>query len=238
MTESPNDVTLWAQARAGDAEAFARIFDRHASAVTTYCAYRNSTFREAEDLAATVFLETWRNRGRLSVSGTSILPLLFGIARNVCSHHRRSEGRRGRAHTAAAGLALTAVSQVADPGDLVCSRLDAERDAARIADALDQLGPDHREIVELCLIGCLSTSEAAASLNLPEGTVKSRLSRARARLRDLLEPDGSQAPTAGGPPAPAGRPGVRHPGRETTPHEVTSARGHDHPISLAPLEDR
>lgn len=182
MTETEADDLLWVRAAArDDPQAFARLFDRHATSVANYCAYRNGTFRDAEDLTSMVFLEAWRGRHRLEVRGDTAIPLLFGIAAHVCSHHRRSTGRAARA------LALMPPPiPEADPEDLICARVDAERDATAIAAALDELSVDHRAIVELCVVAELTPAQAADALGIPAGTAKSRLSRAKAVLRDTL----------------------------------------------------
>lgn len=186
MTSDESDRDLWLRSIEGDTTAFGVLFVRHASAVANYCAYRNGTFRDAEDLTATVFLEVWRSRARLEVRGTSALPLLFGVAGKVCSHHRRSAGRWLRASARLRGPI--------DQGDLtddICSRLDAQRDAVAVHDALCSLSSDQRAAVELCYLGELTVSDAATALGVPVGTVKSRLSRARAALLNALP---SQAP--------------------------------------------
>jgi len=181
MTSTDSDRDLWLRSTQGDTTAFGVLFTRHASTVANYCAYRNGTFRDAEDLAATVFLELWRSRGRLEVRGTSALPLLFGVAAKICSHHRRSAGRWQRASARLRGQA-----DQGDPADDICSRVDAQRDAAAVHRALHQLSPDQRAAVELCYLGELTLSEAAVALGVPVGTVKSRLSRARSVLLETL----------------------------------------------------
>lgn len=181
MTSADSDRDLWLRSIQGDTAAYGVLFTRHASAVASYCAYRNGTFRDAEDLAATVFLEVWRSRARLEVRGGSALPLLFGVAAKVCSHHRRSAGRWLRASTRLRGT----VDQ-GDPADDICSRVDAQRDAVAVHEALGALSSEQRAAVELCYLGELSISDAAAALGVPVGTVKSRLSRARGVLLQAL----------------------------------------------------
>lgn len=176
------DEVLWAHAQQGDADSFGDLFDRHADTVLNYCAFRMGTYQDAEDLTSQVFLEAWRSRHRLTVPTSSALPLLFGIAAHVCAHQRRKLGRGARAFRRlprSAGL-------VDDPADLVANRVDAQKDAAAVRQAIKGLSVDQRAVVELCLIGGLDMHTAALALGIPEGTVKSRLSRARTRLLTTL----------------------------------------------------
>lgn len=177
------DAELWVQVRRGDTQAFSRLFDRHADSVHNYCVYRNGSFQDAEDLTSTVFLEAWRSRERLWLDGPTALPLLFGIASHVCSHHRRSRGRAVRALPRLVGAGRDVED---DHADRVAGQVDAERQVRRVHQALERLSADHRAIVDLCLIGGSDIPTAAVALNVPEGTVKSRLSRARSQLRESL----------------------------------------------------
>lgn len=187
LTGLESDRELWLAVSSGDRGAFAELFRRHATTVTNYCAYRNGTFRDAEDLAATVFLEAWRSRDRLVVGEPGALPLLFGIAAHVTAHHRRGIARRLRALTRL-GASEAHPDASVDPADEICSRVDAQRDARGVHRALSRLSPVQRAAVELCFIGDLTTQEAALTLGVPVGTVKSRLSRSRAILHESLAP--------------------------------------------------
>jgi RNA polymerase sigma-70 factor (ECF subfamily) len=185
-----SDRELWLAVTSGDSTAFGELFRRHASTVANYCAYRNGTFRDAEDLTATVFLEAWRSRERLVVGEPGALPLLFGIAAHVAAHHRRGTARRLRAIARLAHSDSPGHSRLAgtDPSDEICTRLDAQRDARLVHRALSRLSPGQRAAVELCFMGDLTTEQAALTLGVPVGTVKSRLSRARTILQESLAP--------------------------------------------------
>lgn len=187
ITGLESDSELWRAASSGDSTAFGELFRRHASTVANYCAYRNGTFRDAEDLTATVFLEAWRSRDRLVVGEPGALPLLFGIAAHVTAHHRRGIARRLRA-LARLGAAESPHDVGTDSVDDICSRVDAQRDARVVHRALARLSPGQRAAVELCFIGDLTTEQAALTLGVPVGTVKSRLSRARAILHEAMAP--------------------------------------------------
>ena len=188
VAEQTTDVELWRRV-GGDASpgcvgenaAFATLFDRHVGAVVNYCAHRVGSYAAAEDLAAQVFLELWKSRERLTVSPPSALPLLFGISRNICSHYRTARGREHRAY-ARAPVELDRP----DFADDAAHRLDAAGTLLAVQAALEALSHDHRVVVEYCLIAGASTADVALALDIPEGTVKSRLSRARSQLREAL----------------------------------------------------
>jgi DNA-directed RNA polymerase specialized sigma24 family protein len=75
--------------RAGDADAFGLLFDRHAKAIYNYCFRRIGSRATAQDLLSMVFLEAWRRRDK-ELPPDKVLPWLYGIATNVVRHQRRS----------------------------------------------------------------------------------------------------------------------------------------------------
>ena len=115
------DRELWTQARAGDAEAFGKLFDRHFRAVYDFCFWRTADAGLAEDLAAAVFLETWRHRARAPLFEDTARPWLLGVATNLLRNHWRSVRRRQ-----AALRRLPALAPESDFADDLASRLDAQ----------------------------------------------------------------------------------------------------------------
>ena len=127
-----------------------------------------------------VFLEAWRCRGRLTVEGDSALPLLYGIAHRVTARHHRSLIRyRAALRRLPSGL------HEPDPALDVAARVDAERRMAATQELLTAVPRGERDVVELCVFAGLDYAAAALVLGVPIGTVRSRLSRARARLSVL-----------------------------------------------------
>jgi RNA polymerase sigma-70 factor (ECF subfamily) len=175
-----SDGVLWAQARGGDAEAFGTIYARHARAVHEYCLWRTADPQAAEDAAATVFLEAWRRRERLSLQTTSATALLFGIANNVVRGHWRTTRRHGEALIR---LRAAVPRDGAGPESAVIARIDAFRHVSEAAEAISSLPRREREVLALIADRELSYEEAATELGVPIGTVRSRLARARNRLR-------------------------------------------------------
>jgi RNA polymerase sigma-70 factor, ECF subfamily len=173
------DDSLWRRSSTGDTEAFAALFERHAKAIYNYCFRRVGDWSVAEDLLSIVFLEAWKLRAR-EVQPGKVLPWLYGIATNVVRNQRRSERR----YTAA-------LRRVPKPGPEADFSPDADEridDEARMRTTLALLsGLPRREldVLVLCAWCELSYEDASIALGIPIGTVRSRLSRARRRLREL-----------------------------------------------------
>ncbi|WP_239103310.1 RNA polymerase sigma factor [Microbispora corallina] len=171
--------TMRARLRAGDTAAFGELFDEHAQAIFRHAARATGDRSTAEDVVSLTFLEAWRLRGRLDPEGDAVAPWLFGIATNVL----RNTARAARRHRAALSR-LPVRDEVPDFADALAGRAeDAERLAAARA-ALSRLSAADREIIMLCVWAGLDYAATAEALGIPVGTVRSRLSRARARLRE------------------------------------------------------
>jgi RNA polymerase sigma factor (sigma-70 family) len=174
------DIELWASAADGDGDAFAVLFRRYANPIYNFCFRRTADWTLAEDLTSRTFLEAWRRRAEVRLFGDSLLPWLYGVAANVVRAESRSRRRRRDAY-ARIPLPLDAL----DVADEVAERLDDERTMQRIVDALKELGEIDRDVLVLAWQR-MSYAEIAHALDLPVGTVRSRLSRARARLRVVV----------------------------------------------------
>jgi RNA polymerase sigma-70 factor (ECF subfamily) len=175
----PEDSTLWSRAQAGDADAFGLLFERHARKIYNYCFRRVGDWSVAEDLVSVVFLEAWRGRDQVLPPGKE-LPWLFGIATNVVRNRRRSERRYA--------AALRRVPETRTEPDLTGAsdeRLDDERRMRQTLELLSRLPRRELDVFVLCAWFELSYEDAALALGIPVGTVRSRLSRARIRLREL-----------------------------------------------------
>jgi RNA polymerase sigma-70 factor, ECF subfamily len=175
----PSDADLWARSRAGDADAFGLLFDRHERLIYNYCFRRIGNRSTAQDMLSMVFLEAWRRRKK-ELPPDKVLPWLYGIATNVVRHQRRSERR-----FAAALSRLPNADAEPDFADNSAERLDYERQAQRALALLRRLPQREQDVFVLCVGMEVSYEDAAMALQLPVGTVRSRLSRARARLREL-----------------------------------------------------
>ncbi|MFD1495334.1 RNA polymerase sigma factor [Streptosporangium lutulentum] len=163
------------------------MFDRHARSVYNHCFRRTANWSAAEDLTSVVFLEAWRRRRQVRISSDSLLPWLLGVANNAL----RNRSRSLRRHQAAIGR-LPPLTSVIDPAEEVAGRIDDEQRMREILAVVNRLPRADQEVLTLCVWSGLSYEDAAVALNIPVGTVRSRLSRARARMKKLsgaeLEP--------------------------------------------------
>lgn len=170
--DSRSDAELWRRGRDGDASAVGELFSRHAPAVFVFLVRRTGDRELAEDLTSLVFLEAWRKRGDIVLSGESALPWLYGVALN-CARNARRSLRRQRAALARLALERPAPAQT------------AERELGDVLALLRRLPDRQRDVVLACAWTGLSYEDAAIALGIPVGTVRSRLSRARASLAEL-----------------------------------------------------
>jgi RNA polymerase sigma factor (sigma-70 family) len=175
----PSDASLWTRSRAGDADAFGLLFERHAKVIYNYCFRRVGNWTAAEDTLSAVFLEAWRRRDK-ELAPDKVLPWLYGIATNVIRNRRRSERRF-------AAMIRRLPEQGPEPAFSATAdeRLDDERHMREVLALLGQLPQHEQDVFALCVWSEASYEEAAVALGVPIGTVRSRLSRARKHLREL-----------------------------------------------------
>lgn len=174
---------LQARIREGSQAEFTACFDEHAQAIYRFCVARSHDTGVAEDLLSVVFLEAWRCRSRAEVIEGSMRAWLFGIAHNVT----RQSNRAMRRHRQALQRFVSHPDRLEpDHADDVARRVDQDQLAATLRQALSRLSPKDRSAVQLCLVADMTAAEAAAILKVPEGTVRSRLARARRQLRSVL----------------------------------------------------
>lgn len=158
-------------------ERFEAIFRRYFGGLHRYLAARVGA-RIADDLAAEVFTIAFAQRQRYDLARECARPWLYGIATNLVGTHRRQEQRRYRA-LARAGTQVVALSDE----DLATERVSAAAAGPALAAALARLGSGDRDVLLLVAVAGLDNQEVAQSLGIAYGTVCSRLSRARQRLR-------------------------------------------------------
>jgi RNA polymerase sigma-70 factor (ECF subfamily) len=162
-----------------DAPAFAAVFDRHAAVVFRFLVRRVGR-DVAEELLGDTFRIAFERRASFDTSRESARPWLYGIATNLLARHRRTEARRLRA------TERLAVSRDYDNvGDDVASALDARTRYHAAAEAIASLPDGERDALLLFVWEELGYDDIAVALGVPVGTVRSRLNRARARLREL-----------------------------------------------------
>ncbi|WP_136610804.1 RNA polymerase sigma factor [Sinomonas albida] len=179
LVDSPVlDQALWDRCVTGDRDAFSEIFRRHRDLVYNYCFRRTASWDAAEDLTSTVFLEVWRTRKALILEGGSAAPWLIGTASNLVRSRLRSAARRSETERRGA-----TDERLDDLADGIADRVDAERRMAAVLEAVRDLSQAEQEVVAACVFAEMDYASAAAALGVAVGTVRSRLSRARAHLR-------------------------------------------------------
>ncbi|MED7954807.1 RNA polymerase sigma factor [Streptomyces sp. BE20] len=168
--------------RSGDQWAFGELFDETAGDLYRYAVRVSGDWAVAEDVVQLTFLEAWRLRHRLHEGDESVRPWLFGVAANVL----RNTARAARRHRAAMER-LPERDVVPDFADELVGRLDDSAQLAAARRALVRLRKAERDVFGLCVWAGLDYASAAEALGVPIGTVRSRLSRARTKLRALAE---------------------------------------------------
>lgn len=161
-------------------QAFADVFDAEFPGVYRYIRRRVGEGR-AEDLASETFLVAYRRWDRFD-SNKPVRPWLYGIATNLVRHYRRSEVRQLRAYARTGVDPVTTGIEEEAIGHVEGARL-----GRSLAACLAELRPSDRDILLLRAWADLTDQEIAAAMSLPIGTVKSRLSRVRDRIRGSLE---------------------------------------------------
>jgi RNA polymerase sigma factor (sigma-70 family) len=159
---------------------FGVLFDRHGRVLFRYLVRRVGP-DEADSLLGEVFRIAFEKRASYDCDRANARPWLYGIATNLLSKHRRNEARRMRATARLRAQRATA----SDPGDRVAAALDAAAIWPRVADAVTELPEGERDALLLFVWEDLGYEEIAAALDVPVGTVRSRLNRARMRIREL-----------------------------------------------------
>ncbi|WFB10479.1 RNA polymerase sigma factor [Streptomyces sp. LX-29] len=165
---------------AADPEVFATLYDRHAATIHRYVTRRLGQ-NLADDIVADTFLIAFRRRGGYDLSRPDALPWLYGITANLIGKHRRAEVRAYRA------LSRTGVDPVAESyTDRIDGRVSAQASGKQLAAALAALSAGDRHVLLLIAWAELTYDEVGQALGIPVGTVRSRLNRARRKMRQAL----------------------------------------------------
>ena len=161
-------------------ERFALLFDRHAPHIYRYLARRAGS-QDADDLVGETFLTAFAKRDRYDLGYPDARPWLYGIATNLLNRHRRQEARQYRIMQA-----VTAEPELPGHADRVAADVTAQAMRRHLDEALAALPAGDRDVLLLIAWEQLTYQEVARALAIPVGTVRSRLHRARTRLRQTL----------------------------------------------------
>jgi RNA polymerase sigma factor (sigma-70 family) len=176
----PNSDAALIELSRHEPEEFTELFRRHAPHIQRYVTRRLGP-DAADDIVAETFLLAFRHRDRYDQDRADARPWLYGICTNLIGRHRRAEVRQYRA------LAKTGTDPVTESfTDRVDERVSAGMASREIAAALARLSAELRDTLLLAAWSDLSYEEIATALGVPVGTVRSRLNRARSKLRKTL----------------------------------------------------
>jgi|SRR5579859_1535813 len=178
-----SETRLILQARQGDGAVWESLVGQHQEAVFRLAYLLLGDADEAEDVAQETFIRAYRALDRFDATHP-LRPWLMRIASNLARNQRRSAGR----YFAAVQRMIRAEPEAAFAPSGHTSVVERER-AHTLWQAVRRLGLAEQEIIYLRFFLEMSEAEAAAVLEIPLGTVKSRTHRALARLRDVVERD-------------------------------------------------
>jgi RNA polymerase sigma-70 factor, ECF subfamily len=162
-----------------DRKAFADLFDAFAPRLKSFMIKKGASPEVAEDLVQETMISVWRKAGLYDAEKGSALTWIFTIARNLRIDRIRKEST----------LPLSELGDYDAPseelsGDEIVNR---KQEATQVAIALNDIPAEQKQVLMLAFVEDISQSEIASRLNLPLGTVKSRMRLAYARLRKSLE---------------------------------------------------
>jgi RNA polymerase sigma-70 factor (ECF subfamily) len=170
-----DDIELIVKVARGDRGALAELYDRHVAVMSALAERMLRDPYEAEDVLHDVIVEAWQHAGEYDPAHSSVCVWLLVRLRSRCLDRIRFLSRR-RQHGNESG-----------PADAIMPAQQADMlDRNRVLAALAGLNAEHRRVLELAYLHGLSSSEVAAHLDIPIGTVKSRMSAGIAQLRKAL----------------------------------------------------
>ncbi|MDQ1129428.1 RNA polymerase sigma factor (sigma-70 family) [Microbacterium sp. SORGH_AS 888] len=177
----PSDAELLFRVSRGDEGAYRDLIHRHEASCYRVALAMTRTTWDAEEAVGSAFAELWRRRDRVRLVDESVRPWLLTVVSFAAKNQLRGLGRYRRLLAK-----VPREDAVPDHADEVARLLDGAVIGREVRDALARLRAVDAALVVLCLVEGLTMREAALATGVPEGTVKSRLSRAKARLRQDL----------------------------------------------------
>ena len=185
------EVELVRAAQGGDQGAFGKLVEQNQGKIYSLCYRMTGNPDDAADLTQEAFLNAWRGLSKFG-GQSSFSTWLYRLASNACIDFLRREKRRS-----ALSITLEDEDDEDRQADFPDDRWSPERELERkelrqaLQDGLAALSPEHREVLLLRETEGLSYQEIAQCLDLEEGTVKSRIARARLALKDYLQKSGN-----------------------------------------------
>lgn len=199
LTDPTEDLRLLAKMRRGNNAAFEALYRRHQGPLYRFALLRCGSADTAADVVQEIFLALLSDSLKFDPARGALQGFLFGVARNLLL--KRDEARSRYVSTRRDDGAEDQDDLLADPAPAPLEKLLASQRAERVRAALQALAPHYRDVVILYEMHDLSYVEIANVCNVDIGTVRSRLSRARARLAVLLEEDAGDDAGRRAPPS-------------------------------------
>lgn len=197
-THADPDVRLMLRVRDDDAQAFEELMQRYQNRVVSLLVHWNGRRDLAEDLAQEVFMRVYRSRKKY-VPGSKFSTWLFTIANNVSANARRTLSRRKEvllnAPPGETGANVLETTATAASGLMPTRQVDKQELQGVVQQAIALLNERQRVAVMLAKFEHLSYAEIGEIMDLTPQAIKSLLSRARVRLREILEPYLQSEPT-------------------------------------------
>ncbi|MET2012965.1 RNA polymerase sigma factor [Microbacterium chocolatum] len=180
--DGKTDAELLELTAAGDKTAFRIIFRRHEAPAYGLALNIVRSSADAEEVVGSAFMELWRKRNSVRFVNGSVRPWLMVSVSHICRNHIRGRSRHGRLLAR-----LPPPEHFPDHADEIARVLDDQNHADDVRAAIAELREAEAAIVILCVLEEVPMEEAARILGIPLGTAKSRLSRAKSRLKDRLD---------------------------------------------------
>lgn len=173
----PEEAHLVYQAKSGNSEAFAQLYDAYVERVYRYIYFRTSEDSATEDLVSQVFLKAWENLGRYKIGGSPFIAWLYTIARNLVIDYYRAKKN-----------VVPLEEDVALPSDRESPDEEAQTrfDLEAMRDALQFLTGDQQQVLILKFIAGLPNENIAKIMNKQEGTIRGLQMRALQTLSKYM----------------------------------------------------
>nr|WP_279587831.1 RNA polymerase sigma factor [Microbacterium ulmi] len=160
-----------------------QLIARHERRLYAAALRMTQTSWDAEEVVGAAFLELWRRREHVRIVDQSVLPWLLTVVAYAAKNKLRGQRRYKRLLNH-----IPSADAFPDHADEVARVVDGKAITQAVRKALAEASAQDASVIVLCIVEEMSIRDAAAVLGIPEGTVKSRLSRAKAKLRDRLGP--------------------------------------------------
>ncbi len=174
----PDEVRLVHQAKSGDPDSFARLYDACVERVYRYVYFRMSDDQTAEDITSQVFLKAWENLSRYQSDGKPFLAWLYTIARNQVIDHYRTRKE---------SIPLDEIPSLPANDRAVDEQVETQFDLQAMRDALQFMTEEQQQVLILKFIVEMTTAEIAQAMGKNEGAVRALQMRALQTLSKYLE---------------------------------------------------